>query len=130
MDNFLLHKTLWNDKCDYIHPDTCENLNMEKYNLIILQLNICGLLSHQDELKLLLHKLQRNISSVDIILLCETFLNNKTENSINMPVYTTIANNRQQTRGGGTAILIKDGLKFNRRKDLDILLKKKWNQYL
>ena len=34
---------------------------MENYNLIILQLNIRGLLSHQDDLKLLLHKLQRII---------------------------------------------------------------------
>ena len=59
-----------------------------------------------------------------MVLLCETFLNNKTENSINIPGYTIIANNRQQTRGGGTAILIKDGLKFNRRKDLDIFIEK------
>ena len=124
MDNFLLHETLWNDKCDYVQPDTCKNLNMENYNLIILQLNIHGLLSHQDDLKLLLHKLQKNNSSVDMVLLCETFLNKKTENSINIPGYTVIANNRQQTRGGGTAILIKDGLKYNRRKDLDIFIEK------
>ena len=40
MDNFLLHETLWNDKCDYIQPETCVNLNTDNYNLMILQLNI------------------------------------------------------------------------------------------
>ena len=36
-----------------------------------------------------------------------------------------ISNNRLQTKGGGTAILIKDGLKYTRRKDLDVFVKKK-----
>ena len=77
MDNFLLNESLWNDKCDYIQPDSCANLNPNNYNLIILQTNIRGLISHQDELKCLLHKLSKKHSSVDIILLCETFLNKK-----------------------------------------------------
>lgn len=51
MENFLQHESLWNDKCDYIQPDNCGNLNNENYNLLILQLNIRGLLSHQDDLK-------------------------------------------------------------------------------
>ena len=121
---FYYMKLLWNNKCDYVQPDTCENLNTDNYNLIILQLNIHGLISHQDELKLLLHKLSKKNSSVDIVLLCETFLNKKTENLIKIPGYTMIANNHQQNKGGGTAILIKDGLKYNRRKDLDIFIEK------
>ena len=63
MDNFLQHDSLWNDKCDYIQPDTCDNLNNENYNLLLLQLNIRGLLSHQDDLKLLLHKLKTLVST-------------------------------------------------------------------
>ena len=61
MDNFLLHESLWNDKCDNIQPDSCVNLNTDNYNIIILQLNIRGLISHQDELKLLLQKLSKKI---------------------------------------------------------------------
>ena len=61
MDNFLLHKSLWNDKCDYIQPDSCVNLNTDNYNLMVLQLNIRGLISQQDELKLLLQKLSTKI---------------------------------------------------------------------
>ena len=77
MDNFLQHNSLWNDKCDYIQLDNCDNLNKGNYNLILLQLNIRGLLSHQDELKLLLQKLYNKNTSIDLVLLCETFLNKK-----------------------------------------------------
>ena len=73
-----------------------------------------GYSSHQDELKLLLHKLHNKNTSIDMVLLCETFLNNKMENLINIPGYTIISNSRIHTRGGGTAILIKKGLKFSR----------------
>ena len=121
MDNFLQHDSLWNDKCDYIQLDNCDNLNKGNYNLILLQLNIRGLLSHQDELKLLLHKLHNKNSSIDLVLLCETFLNKKTEQLINIPGYTIITNNRTQTKGGGTAILIKKGLTYSRRKDWKFL---------
>ena len=124
MDNFLLHESLWNDKCDYIQPDTCTNLNTGNYNLIILQLNIRGLLSHQSELKLLLQKLNNRNSSADIILLCETFLNNQTERLVQIPGYTLITNNCQANKGGGTAILVKQGVIYNRRKDLNIFIEK------
>ena len=38
-----LNLTLWNDKCDYIDPESCTNLNPEDYNLLVLQHNIRGL---------------------------------------------------------------------------------------
>ena len=100
MDNFLLHESLCNDKCDYIQPDSCTNQNVDNYNLIILQLNIRGLISHQSELNLLLHKLNKKNSSADIILLGETFLNKQMENLVHIPVYTLIANNHQSTKEG------------------------------
>ena len=125
MDNFLQNNTLWNDKCNYIQPDDCDNLNKGNYNLILLQLNIRGLLSHQDELKLLLQKLHSKNTSIDIVLLCETFLNKKIEPLINIPGYTIITNSRTQSKGGGTAILIKNTLTYRRRKDLDIFEEKK-----
>ena len=125
MDNFLQHNTLWNDKCNYIQPEDCDHLNKGNYNLILLQLNIRGLLSHQDDLKLLLHQLQNKNTSIDIVLLCETFLNKKIEPLINIPGYTIITNNRKHNKGGGTAILIKNTLTYRRRKDLDIFDEKK-----
>ena len=71
-----------------------------------------------------MQKLSTKNSSVDIILLCETFLNRKTENLVQIPGYTMIANHQQSNKGGGTAILIKEGLIYNRRKDLDIFIEK------
>ena len=112
MENFLQHECLWNDKCDYIQPENCSILNNENYNLLILQLNIRGMLSHHDDLKILLHTLNTKKSSIDIVLLCETFLNNKTINLINIPGYTMISNYRSQAKGVGTAILIKEGTKI------------------
>ena len=68
-----LNPTLWNDKCDYINPESCTNLNPENYNLLVLQHNIRGLIGNQDDLKLLLSILHVINSLVDILLLCETF---------------------------------------------------------
>ena len=73
-----IDESLWNDKCDYIDPNSCTNLNLNDYNLIVLQLNIRSILSKQTELKQLLHTLENKNSRVDIVLLCKTFLNGKT----------------------------------------------------
>ena len=125
MDNYTQHESLWNDKCNYLQPEHCNNLNDNKYNLLVLQLNIRGLLSHQNDLQLLLHTLNKNKSSIDIVLLCETFLNSDTTKLINIPGYNLIANNRPIAKGGSTAILIKHDIKYNTRKDLDIFTEKK-----
>ena len=94
IDNCLLNESLWNDKCDYISPDSCTNLNPDNYNLITLQLNIRGLISHQMELKCLLNTLSSKKSSVNVVLLCKTFLNERILKLINIPGYNLIANHR------------------------------------
>ena len=45
-----LNNELWNDKCDYMDLKECTNLNPNNYNLIVMHLNICSLLAHQQEL--------------------------------------------------------------------------------
>ena len=72
-----IDNSLWNDKCDYWETEQCVNLNPNNYNFIIMQLNICSLLSNATELKMLLTKLEQKNSPVDVILLCETFLTKK-----------------------------------------------------
>ena len=89
-----------------------------------MQLNICSLLSNATELKILLTKLEQKNSSVDVILLCETFLNKKTERLVNIPHYQLYLTCRSNHKGGGTAILIRDGIIHKRRKDLDIMIEK------
>ena len=114
-----IDENLWNDKCDYIDPNSCTNLNLNDYNLNVLQLNIRSILSKQIELKQLLHTLENKNSRVDIVLLCETFLNDKTTKLVNIPSYSPISNHRLNRKDGGTCILIRNSITFKLRKDLD-----------
>ena len=77
LDLFNVSESLWNDKCDHLDTETCKNFNPNGMNFIVLQLNVRSLLSHQSDLRNLLHELDRRNSTVDILLLCETFLNKK-----------------------------------------------------
>ena len=65
--------------CEYMVPgeDNTELLSSTPTDLNVMQLNIRGLLNKQDQLLPLLHE-----HKVDIALLCETWLNNKTEQLI------------------------------------------------
>ena len=89
-----------------------------------MQLNIRSLLSNVTKLKILLTKLEWKNSSVDVILLCETFLNKKTEKLVNIPHYQLCSTYRSNHKGGGTTILIRDGIIHKRRKDLDTMIEK------
>ena len=56
---------------------------------------------------------------MDVLLLCETFLTERTHKLINITGYTLLSNNREKTKGGGTAILIKNHISYTRRSDLE-----------
>ena len=71
-------KSLWNDRCNYIDMEECDNLNSNNMNLIVLQLNVWSLLAYLGEVKDLLFNLEKRNSPVDILLLCETFLTKRT----------------------------------------------------
>ena len=105
---------MWNDKCDYMDPNECTNLNPENYNFIILQHNIRGLLGHQSDLRHLINTLSTKNSTPDILLLCETFLTKYTVNMVNIPGYEAISNYRTERKGGGTSILVKKGIPYKR----------------
>ena len=120
IDHNEMDSCLWNDKYDYIELDHCTNLNQNNYNLITMQLNICSILAHQQELSQLLRNLERKGSHVDIILLCETFLTKKTEKMVNIPGYKLIGNHRPTRKDGGVCILLNENIPYKRRHDLDI----------
>ena len=102
-----ISESLWSDKCNYWLTDKCENLNPFNYNFTVMQWNICSLMLNIKELKLLLNKLELRHSTVDIILLCETFLNKSTGKLINLPHYHLYANHGKDHKGGCTAILVR-----------------------
>ena len=89
-----------------------------------MQLNIRSLLSNQVELKLLLNDLSLKNSAVDALMLSETFITSKTEKLINMKGYSIHIMNRENCKGGGTALLINKEIKHKRRKDLEIMTEK------
>ena len=101
-----------------------KNFNPGGLNLVVLQLNIRSILSHVTELKMLVHILETKNSRVDIILLCETFLNKTTEKQVKIPGYTLICNSRSENKGGGTAILLRNGINYKRRKDIEVFKEK------
>ena len=82
--NYDLREELNLNNCDYVVPgeDNTDLLSSNPTDLNVLQLNIRGLLNKQDRLLPLLHE-----HKVDIALLCETWLNNKTEKLIRLPNY-------------------------------------------
>ena len=107
-----IDKSLWSDKCNYVDPLECNNLNPDEYNLIVMQLNIQSILAHQSELKHLLQILEERNSKIGAILLCETFLMKFTEKFVNFPGYILISNNRTQSKGGGVAILLRSDISY------------------
>ena len=74
-----------------------------------MQLNVRSILAHQNDMRQLLHDMSNKNSRVDILLLCET-LTAKTEKLVNIPGYNLATNNRKNHKGGGVAILIRNGI--------------------
>ena len=120
-----LDNTLWNDKCDYVEIEGTANLNPNNYNLSVLQLNIRSLLAHQQELKYLLTQLLEHNCRIDVVLLCETFLAKNTFNMVNIPGYTHICKYRSERKGSRVSILLKNGIPYKRREDLDTFIEGK-----
>ena len=98
-------ESLWSDKCVYIEPTKCKDLNPENYNFVVMQLNIRNILAHQCELRL--HDISNKNLRVDTLLLCETFLASKTEKLVNIPCYNLVTNSRKNHKGEGVAVLIR-----------------------
>ena len=129
-DLWELDNALWNDKCDYMDIENCANLNPNNYNLIVLQLNIRSLLSHQHDLSQLIRTTENKNSRIDIILLCKTFLSKNTYNMVKICGFTHVSNFRKDKKGGGVSILVRDGIAYRRRQDLDVLTKNTLNPFL
>ena len=79
---------------------------------MVLQHNVRSLPCNISKTKLLLQTLHDKNSSVNIMLLCETFLNKNTANRIRIPGHTLVSNYWQDHKGGSTSVLIKDGIPF------------------
>ena len=103
--------------CNYVMPDE-DNIEIKSSantDLNVLQLNIRGLLNKQDRIKSIL-----DIYNVDVALLCETWLTDRTERLLKLPEYKTYAINRKNKLGGGVCILANNNLRSRCRSDLKV----------
>jgi len=108
-------------QCPYIDPDNISSLvdtNPSKLNII--QLNIHSLHSKLDDLKLLVEKLNNQKAKPDIIMLCETFLNDNNISLCKIPGYRLIEKHRINCSRGGVALLVSSDLSYTIREDLTI----------
>ena len=76
------------------------------------------MLTNLSELRQLITTLDNKGTQVDLILLCETFLNRKTIKLVTIPGYEIITNCRETSKGGGTAILIRSNIPYKLHPDL------------
>ena len=106
-----------NHECDYIDNEELPDLPFNKHNLGIIQLNIRGLKNKQASLSRLINNCL-GTNKVDLILLCEIWLNDIDLKLINIPGYSFVALPRKTRKGGGVGILVSDQLQYLTRPDL------------
>ena len=97
------------DHCYYVESNTIKELHSKDSDLGLIQINIRGLLNKQSEIKQLLSS--DNVSlSIDVILLCETWLKPTTLDFFDLPNYKSFHKIQRDHIGGGTSILVNDRL--------------------
>ena len=89
----------------------------------ILQLNIRSLL-HQHELQVLLQQLCNKNSPIDVVALSETFLTKKVETLVNIFGYILHSNCQSEYKGGRVCLLIKKGICYRPRRDIEEFIEK------
>ena len=70
------------------------------------------------KLSQMLRDMVKRNSRVNLILACETFLNEKTTKFVQLPGYNFVSNVRMHTKGGRTGIFIRSGILYKIHKDL------------
>ena len=106
-----------NHECDYIDNDELPDLPFNKHDLGVMQLNKRGLKNKQATLSKLINNCL-GTNKVDLILLCEIWLNDSDLKLINIPGYSFVALPRKNRKEGGVGILINDQLQYSIRPDL------------
>ena len=103
------------DNCDY--HDNTDDIDIMQSDLSVLQWNIRGLLGKKDILHTLMtHK--NNQRPLDIGIISETWLTDRTQSFANIPGYHLITSNRTHKKGGGVGLLVSSRLKYRERPDL------------
>ena len=109
---------------DIAYTDNYARLHSKHKGLHVANVNICHIKPKLDEIKLLLN----SSSKLDILGLCETFLDETTDDNIlQMEDFNLERKDRaalrqgalHTKRGGGVVVYIADHIKYKRRNDLE-----------
>lgn len=87
-----------------------------------MHINIQGLSSKFESLKMLLSTLLDAKVIIDCIMLCETFINDLNAQLYNTAGYNFTYNNRQNMMRGGVALYIRNNIQYKIREDLGIFI--------
>ena len=99
--------------CEYVDPDNTGRIKPGKNDLSVMQINTRGLLNKLDHLRDII-----NYSHPDVILLCETWLNTRTLDLVEIKGYKLVSKIRVDRIGGGVGILMKKELRTRCRDNL------------
>ena len=113
----------YHSKSHHYHPqkvqtnsDDISTFGLLKRGLRIANLNICHILNKVDEIKILLSEKR----SVDILGICETFLNSEVPNElITVDGFNFERKDREGKSGGGILVYLSQSLNYKRRTDLE-----------
>ena len=111
---------LFDGNCQYVEPSNLKLQNDSNSNLNILYANIHSVPSKLNDLKTLLENFQNNNITIDIILLCETFINDINKSQCKLQGYQLIEEHRISKTKGGVAIYISDRIHYKERNDLKL----------
>jgi gamma-glutamylcyclotransferase (GGCT)/AIG2-like uncharacterized protein YtfP len=106
--------------CEYYETEEIKNIDYSDSNLNIIHINIRNMESKIDPLLDLLNKLKYENYEIDIVLICETFMNDSNIDQCVLPGFNMEYNNRKIKKQGGVAVYINNKLKYTTRQDLSI----------
>ena len=104
-----------------------KEMRQKEHRYQILHINIQGLRSSLENLKLLLQRFEQQNVYIDFIVLCETFLSGPDiekhyKKICKIKGYEIFYQNRKAMSKGGVAIYVKDTFKCTERPDLSIFI--------
>ena len=106
--------------CSYLALDEEPKLNKVTRALVVGHLNIHSIPKKYEDLSELLSTLNEKKLLPDVLLLCETFLNEKNFDKFNFQNYNLLSECRKNKAMGGVSIMIRTSLKYFDRSDLNI----------
>ena len=99
------------DNCKYcLDSKGYSYIDQDGVSLKVMHLNIRSLSKNMDSLLLLLDDLAQKNIVIDVILLCETYLNSTSKTVLKIPGYTNYHKCRENSLGGGVSVFVTNSL--------------------